>query len=50
MEKYVKPDAEIIMFNLKDIITTSGNYDNKPGWGWGDQNHDHYGPPGHNKH
>ena len=23
------------------------NPDSKPGWGWGDKNHDHTGPPGH---
>jgi outer membrane biosynthesis protein TonB len=23
------------------------NEDSKPGWGWGDKNHDHTGPPGH---
>lgn len=48
--KYVKPNVEIILFSNGDVITTSGYFDdsNKPGWGWGDNNHDYYGPPGHN--
>lgn len=47
--KYIKPSVEIVIFDSKDVITTSGIYDDKPGWGWGDKNHDHYGPPGHHK-
>lgn len=47
--KYSKPIAEIVIFN-EDVITTSGETSGgKPGWGHGDNNHDHWGPPGHNK-
>lgn len=51
--KYNKPIAEIIKFDNQDIITTSGeipnkkpNKEDKPGNGYGDKNHNHYGPPG----
>ena len=41
--KYSKPIAEIVIFN-EDVITTSGETSGgKPGWGHGDNNHDHWG-------
>lgn len=44
-----KPIAEIVIFN-EDIITTSEETSGgNPDWGHGDNNHDHWGPPGHNK-
>lgn len=47
---YTKPSIEIIMFDNRDIITTSVESEQtKPGHGWGDKNHNHSGPPGQNK-
>ena len=58
--RYVSPVIEYIELKEADIIATSGfgggnGHGNghggggKPGHGWGDNNHDHFGPPGHKK-
>ena len=43
MMEYVKAEAETISLDGIGIITASGTW---PGHGWGDENHDHGGPPG----
>lgn len=43
-QKYEKPTVEVIELASEDIICTSGG--EWPGWGLGDENHDHVGPPG----
>lgn len=43
MMEYVKAEAETILLGGIGIITASGTW---PGHGWGDENHDHGGPPG----
>ena len=41
--KYEKPEVEVIDLGCEDIICTSGEW---PGWGYGDDDHDHKNPPG----
>lgn len=43
---YEKAAAELICFAGEDVIVTSPSNVDKPGWGWGDKNHDHGGAPG----
>ena len=45
MKKYIKPITAISELTT-NIVCSSGT---KPGHGHGDNNHDHVGPPGHNK-
>ena len=48
---YIAPDTQVTNAQLEENImcVSSDNYNGKPGNGWGDKNHDHYGPPGQNK-
>lgn len=44
--KYQKAAAEVELFDDRMIFTKKSWGDDKPGWGFGDKNHDHGGPPG----
>lgn len=44
--KYQKAAAEVELFDDRMIFTKKSWGDDKPGWGFGDKNHDHSGPPG----
>ena len=49
---YIAPDTQVTKAQLEDdimCVSSDNNYSGKPGHGWGDHNHDHYGPPGQNK-
>lgn len=48
---YEAPKTQVTKAQLEEDImcVSSDNYNGKPGHGWGDKNHDHYGPPGQNK-
>lgn len=49
MKKYITPRLQMEQIEPEPPFATSGPKE-KPGHGYGDKNHDHDGPPGHNKH
>ena len=47
---YEAPKMQVTKAQLEeDIMCVSSEGNGKPGHGWGDRNHNHYGPPGQNK-
>lgn len=49
---YEPPQMEVTETKPEEPIACSYNeehHSGKPGHGWGDKNHDHYGPHGQNK-
>ena len=47
---YITPEMQVTNAQLEeDIMCVSSEGNGKPGHGWGDKNHDHFGPPGQNK-
>lgn len=47
---YIPPTTAVIETKPEEPIACSYyEHSGKPGHGWGDKNHDHYGPPGQNK-
>lgn len=49
---YIAPNIQVTKAQLEEdimCVSNGNNYSGKPGHGWGDKNHDHYGPPGQNK-
>lgn len=48
---YEPPQTEVIETETEEPIACSyyEEHNGKPGHGWGDKNHGHYGPPGQNK-
>ena len=43
-KEYSRAKAELILF--REELTTKNDKSTKPGWGWGDDNHEHTGPGG----
>lgn len=50
-KSYEPPQTEVTETKTEEPIACSyyEEHNGKPGHGWGDKNHDHYGPPGQNK-
>lgn len=49
---YIAPDTQVVETSAPEnlmCVSSDNNYNGKPGNGWGDKNHDHFGSPGQNK-
>lgn len=49
---YIAPDTQVTKAQLEEdimCVSSDNNHSGKPGHGWGDKNHDHFGSPGQNK-
>jgi len=49
---YEAPKMQVTKAQLEEdimCVSSDNDYNGKPGHGWGDKNHDHFGPPGQNK-